>query len=630
MEPENRADSENAAPLEPSTAEPISPTPETAPNPNDLSPIAADEQKTAGATGDLSSGVPPAEPSSDFDSETNASENATDAERTPAEDNVPPPEPGSLEDFAQRSRKNRLSPEEESEAATLLSQLLLGGRADVNRALQSILILPWTVSSQGTTRSWPEMKPTFRSQLLAGLAKTPGESAARVRFSLARGLFKVDPAAALKLILLTLKVLRNKESGLLEGRGANILCNVLIGRGKAWLLQLPLDQLKPVETDLLVSSALHGAFHAPQPPLTQIGLLRWAAAAERLSKLPPALDQLVLRNISRWSHKWQSVLRKEVNTLPESWLTQFKIASQAKTSPPGSSPSEGHRENRKSDADEDASIPPRPREILEPLLPFPESEEEELATPHTERKRQRPARPLPQNDEESAGDADRESGNSGEGSEEEREAHEQEDSEETAPEEPQTPAYPAKTGPRPVYEPRDAHYSNRTATPNRRNAPFNLQESLRQIENHVQGLKSELAVAQRQLRLREEDKRTRRIEKPAPIPGEPSLDELNRLNQQLEFRNTELCTRIEELTADSEMRAASRNLIEENEASPDAAAQLRVLLGLKLREDFEDFQALEQEKKDLVVQQHYRSLLRHIFEVLTAEGVCFHNTESGK
>jgi hypothetical protein len=48
----------------------------------------------------------------------------------------------------------------------------------------------------------------------------------------------------------------------------------------------------------------------------------------------------------------------------------------------------------------------------------------------------------------------------------------------------------------------------------------------------------------------------------------------------------------------------------------DTDAQLRALLALKLQEDFADFEALEKDAHDLVVSQHYPTILRHIFEVL--------------
>jgi hypothetical protein len=84
---------------------------------------------------------------------------------------------------------------------------------------------------------------------------------------------------------------------------------------------------------------------------------------------------------------------------------------------------------------------------------------------------------------------------------------------------------------------------------------------------------------------------------------------------QLEARNTELQARIEDLTQHSEDLAISAGAMS-GEPVTDPVAQMRTLLGLKLHEDFEDFLALEKESNDLVVQQHYRTIIRHVFEVL--------------
>ena len=129
----------------------------------------------------------------------------------------------------------------------------------------------------------------------------------------------------------------------------------------------------------------------------------------------------------------------------------------------------------------------------------------------------------------------------------------------------------------------------------------------------MHGLRNELQAAQNKLRQREEDPRRSR---PAPAPqraaapaieGEPTPDELARLNVQLEARNAELQSRLDELREDSELRAVSAG-----EAEADPAAQLRTLLSLKLKEDHEDFSALQLEAPDVVVQQHYRTLLGHV------------------
>ena len=494
-------------------------------------------------------------------------------------------EPGSLEDFTNRARRARLNPEEEAETVRLLKESLLGGRTEVARAIAVTGSLPWVVSVQATTLAWPEMKPSFRAQFLAGLARTQGESAARVRLSLARGLYKVDTTAAKKLILLTLKVLRNKETGFLEGKGAPIFANVLIGRGKAWVLQLPLEDMKSAEADLLVFSALHSAFHAPQAPITQLGILRWAG--ERLAKLPAALEQLVLKNISRWSGKWQAALRKEVSQLPETWEEVLKVSVQ-KNSPPA---------NRDVATEHPADV---------------EKSEEDVGQSNAER------------EETEARDHGQDRDNLDDRDEEETDEDDDEDSQEDS-------EKPSRHKARPVYVSKTVPNQGAQTThhqQNRRGVPvphFNLTDTLRQIESHVVGLRNELHTAQKQLRQREEDpRRSRRAEKPLPQPnpGEFSNDELNRLNQQLELRNAELKTRIDELTLDSEERATSRGLITDTEP-PDPNTQLQTLLGWKLKDDYEDFLALQQEARDLVVQQHYKTLLGHVFEVLQAEGIQF-------
>ena len=110
--------------------------------------------------------------------------------------------------------------------------------------------------------------------------------------------------------------------------------------------------------------------------------------------------------------------------------------------------------------------------------------------------------------------------------------------------------------------------------------------------------------------------------RPAPValPGEPTPDELARLNVQLEARNAELQTLLDELREDAEARAASAEAAARQPRRSEGAP-LRALLQLKLQEDYDDFLALNSEAPDVVVQQHYRTLLTHVFEVLRQEGV---------
>jgi len=518
-------------------------------------------------------------------------------------------EPGSLEDFANRNKHARLQPEEETETIRLLKDCLLGGRSEVARAIAVTPSLPWVISVQATTLAWPEMKPSFRSQFLAGLARIQGEHAARVRLSLARGLYKVDQRAALKLILLTLKVLRNKETGLLEGKGASTFANVLIGRGKAWVLQVPLQELKPAEADLLVFAALHSAFYAPQAPITQLGILRWAV--ERLTKLSPALEQMILKGVNRWSGKWQATLRKEVSPLPEAWEEVLKV-------PPIKGAVTRHKAApvNRPEIEKEASA-----EHGEDSSASEENEDHEHGG--NTRERERDDLVEGDSDEEHEDSEKDEAGHDGdESTEDEDDTDEDED---VASHPKARPVYVSKTVPN--------HGASSHIQPGRRGGPgghFNLTDTLRQIENHVAGLRNELHTAQKQLRQRDDDtRRGRRAEKhqPQANPGELSVDELTRLNQQLELRNAELKLRIDELTLDSEERAASCGLITDAPA-PDPNTQLQALLGWKLKDDYDDFLALQQESRDLVVQQHYKTLLGHVFEVLHAEGVKFELPEA--
>ncbi len=532
------------------------------------------------------------------DSEEHVQTSEAEAESELADPHAAPPEPGSLEDYAQRAKKGRLKPEEETEAVARFQTCLEGGRAEVARAVGVAPHLPWVVVVQASAAAWPEMKPTFRSQFLAGLTRTPGESAARMRLSLARGMFKVDPAASLKLILLTLKVLRDKQTGLLEGRGAALFSSVLIGRGKAWVLQVPLTDMKAAEIDLLVFAALHAAFHQPQAPITQLGILKWAAQAGRLAKLPETLEQIVFKNIHRWSSKWQGALRREVTPLPDSWLLQLKNVPQT-LQRQGATSASGSGDSRNNTAE--AESPPRAADAVH-------SGDAPDAPEHN-------GSEVPDNPD---------LGDEHEEEEETQDPAEQEDEGDRLEREPkprrERPEYISKTIPQ-GHGPSTQPHARRGGSP----GTFNLQETLRQVEQYVTGLRNELQFTQKQLRQKDDDlRRTKRPERvSAPLnPGEFSVEELLRLNNQLELRNAELKSRIDELTGDSEARAVSSGMMADAPApSPDE--QLRTLLGLKLKEDHEDFLALEQEARDIVVQQHYRTLLRNVFEVLKTEGVRF-------
>jgi hypothetical protein len=148
---------------------------------------------------------------------------------------------------------------------------------------------------------------------------------------------------------------------------------------------------------------------------------------------------------------------------------------------------------------------------------------------------------------------------------------------------------------------------------------------MKQLDAYVSGLRNDLAAAQARLRRGDEEgRRARRdsMDRPVISHDEANLspDELKRLVIQLEGRVEELKGRVEELTSDSEARALAM-AAGTADPSPDAVTQLRTLLALKLQEDYADFLTLQKESPDAIVQQHYRGLIQHVFDVLLSEKI---------
>jgi hypothetical protein len=409
----------------------------------------------------------------------------------------------------------------------------------------------------------------------------------------------VDVPTALKLAVTVAKEMRDKETGALTPKNAQIFANVLIGRAKPWIAQIPLHDLKPAEADLLVHCALVSSFSVPHAPVTQLGIIKWAAEAGRLTKLHELALESTTGGLSRWSAKWQGALRKEVADLPEAIASSLK-APQAPS--PAADQAGGPEKRERSQAPQGKTPEPKGAEVTEQAPKAPEDLDEEDEDEDEEED-------LDDDDRADSAEQRRSGDQRGGGREPQK----------------QRPVYESKTIPRKQGSDQQPPQPNR-GQGKQATGSFDLRDTLRQIESHVASLRSELVSTQNKLRQREQEsnKNKRGPERAsAPIiPGEPTPDELARLNQQLEARNAELQQRIHDLTQDSEDRAASMGRHgPEPVEQPDA--QLRTLLAYKLQEDYEDFAALEKEKPDLVVQQHYRTVLRHVLEVLRQEGVQF-------
>ncbi len=468
-----------------------------------------------------------------------------------------------LTQLAEASQRARLSPADEERMTVLLKEALIGGRAGVARAVEALPKVPWIVGVRAIEQVWPELSAGFRTQLLAGLGKDETDAARRMRLSVARALFKVDAPVTLKVAVAVAKEMRDKDSGTLAPKHAHIFANVFIGRAKPWIAQLGLADLKPAEADVLVQCAVLSVFTIPHPPVTQLGILKWVQENGQLGKLHAEALEAVKKGVSRWSGKWQSALRKEVAELPE------EIAAALK---PAGAEAGGGTEPTEEGSIDAGEVSPEGAESADAGEESREDGEPGGEAGPPPRKERPVYEPRPQKSPQS-----------------------------------QEPRREREGRERPVYEPRNAGGGSNSGR-------FDLTATLRQIEQHVQGLRSELASAQAKPRLRED--RPRRSEKTGPIiQGEPTPEELARLNLQLEARNAELQVQITELTQNSEDLATSTGAMA-GEPVSDTGAQLRTLLALKLQEDFADFVALEKESNDLVVQQHYKGLIRHVFEVL--------------
>jgi len=527
-----------------------------------------------------------------------------------------PPEPAiddsaspveALNALAEVSRQKRLSPRDEDRATALLRTCLSTG--ETAAALAAMPKLPWILGVRGIEQAWPQLTPEARTELLNNLATLESEHAIRLRLSVARSLAKLDPPVGVQLAGSVCKTMWDAEKGALSPDHSKLIGNVFIGRGKPWILQLSLEGLESAEADAIVSCVVFSAFNVNNPPITQLSVLRYAGS--RLANLHPNLLAMVAKGVGRWSGKWQDSLRKEVSNLPEAISSSLKPERppRAERSTEGAPAGESAAEPGRGGEDEEAEIP-LPPALEEKLRQAVESgDPDAVAAATLEANAWRDAQASAAAEAEPAdsettgettpGDRERRGDKRGRRGRERGERGER-----------------TERGDRSERKERPAYISREQEAANK-GAAFNLNVALKQIENHVAQLRSELSTTQAKLRKAESGGVRRAPDKVLLSVEEANLspDELKRLIVQLEQRNSELQTRVEELLADSETRALA------TAADADVTVQYRTLLTLKLQEDYSDYLALEKNLPEFVVQQHYRALIRHVFGVLRDEGV---------
>ena len=520
---------------------------------------------------------------------------ATEA-ATPAQ---PPGDPkAELAALSQNGNTNRLSPADEDKATRLMHTCLLEGGDGIAASLAAMPQLPWILGVRAIENAWKDLPAEARAEVLDGLAKMDTDNGYRLRLSMARSLARVELGEAVKVAAATCRSMWNAETGSLKAEHSKLIGNVFIGRGKPWALQLQLADIPAGDANAILSAIVFSTFNVNNAPITQLSVLRYAGS--RIASLHENLIGMVARAVGRWSGKWQSALKKEVADLPEAILSAMK----ADRAP----------EPRQQSEDETPAAveteTPLPEELQEKLRLAAESEDpaaveavnQEIAAWREAEKIARLEALDAEEDEDQDEDEDEGGEEAGPAAEEggSRRRRGRNDRKE-----------------RPAYVPRDQERGDRGQS------GFNFSATLKQLESYVTGLRSDLVSAQNRLRRAEgEGAKSRRDDRPVLSHEEANLspDELKRLVIQLEGRVEELKSRVEELTSDSEARALAM-AAGTTDAAPDAVTQLRTLLALKLQEDYADFLALQKESPDAIVQQHYRGLINHVFEVLLGEQI---------
>jgi hypothetical protein len=519
----------------------------------------------------------------------------------PAGDPAPAAQPSGdpkadLATLAQNGNTNRLSPADEDKATRLMRDCLLEGGEGPAAALAAMPLLPWILGVRAIESAWQQLAPEARAAVLDGLAKMDTDNGYRLRLSMARSLARAELSEAAKVAAAACRSMWDAQAGSLKAEHSKLIGNVFIGRGKPWVLQLQLAEMAAEDANAILSAVVFSTFNVNNAPITQLSVLRYGGS--RLASLHENLVGMIARAVGRWNGKWQSALRKEVTDLPEA------IASVMK---PERSP-----EPKEAAGDETPAAPaeetetPLPEELQEKLRAAAESgDPAAVEAVNQEIAAWREAEKIARLEALDAADED--------------EDDEEEDAEEPAAEDTNEGGGRRRRGrndrkERPAYVSRDQERGGSSG--------FNFSATLKQLESYVAGLRSDLATAQNRLRRAENEGAKARADRPVLSHEEANLspDELKRLVIQLEGRIAELNARVEELTTDSEARALAM-AAGSSDAAPDAVTQLRTLLALKLQEDYADFLTLQKESPDAIVQQHYRGLINHVFEVLRGEQI---------
>lgn len=282
-----------------------------------------------------------------------------------------------LRQMTEKAKAGRLAAADEQAGASSFRDLVLGGGKALAAALELLNELPWYIPVNGTVDAWAQLTPARKRSFLAALRLLQAEVALRMRLSIARGLFKVDPESALKLIVSTLGDMH--KSGNLQGRDRSAVANVLIGKTKPWLFQLDLSKLKAADATLIAVCALEACTVASPP--AAFAVIEWAKPYAAVSALNEEARSELTKVLAKWSGRWQKQISKL--DLPDDVRAQVGSVKSAQPQPAAPGPTPGAP----------ASVPPPAADpdAPTPAEPQPPASREKAAKPTNHRHAARPA-----------------------------------------------------------------------------------------------------------------------------------------------------------------------------------------------------------------------------------------------
>jgi hypothetical protein len=209
-----------------------------------------------------------------------------------------------LKSFTTKPKQGRLSKDEEKRGSALFREVVSTGGNTLRSALAFAGDLPWIIPTTATNEVWEQLSPARRRAYITALCQLADDSGKRTRLSIARGLFKADPTAALKIALSALAEMLKDDC--LDRKDRLTVFNVLLGKNKPWISQVDLGSLKNSDARLLVLCAIESISFASPPAV--IAVLSWAQSAVKLADLPEKTQRELAKVFRPWSPHWRKQL----------------------------------------------------------------------------------------------------------------------------------------------------------------------------------------------------------------------------------------------------------------------------------------------------------------------------------